>query len=64
MTQWYTSLKVDLCQEINRSCAFSRCLNGTFSCLQGNVTLRHLLNTKPPLIYIYSLYKYVFEKSM
>ena len=28
--QLFTSLKVDLYQDINRSFAFSRCLNGTF----------------------------------
>ena len=29
--QSFTSLKADLCQDINRGFAFSRCLNGTFS---------------------------------
>ena len=27
----FTSLKADLCQDINRGFAFSRCLNGTFT---------------------------------
>ena len=28
--QSFTSLKADLCQDINRGSAFSRCFNGTF----------------------------------
>ena len=28
--QFFTSLKEDLCQDINRGFAFSKCLNGTF----------------------------------
>ena len=32
--QSFTSLKADLCQNINEGFAFSRCLNGTFNSLK------------------------------